>query len=355
MGKNYKCYQISMLKIIKEVKKMKKILIIAILFFLQAMAFGNWYANKILPKEYYEIKRQLWIEDDNSYAAIRFSKEKDLEIIISLFEILKNYKPDTQEIIDERRFIESAFITLMPITEYKDYNEATLDDFQQISKQKRKYYLIIKEWEKEKAINYYIKRGYPKEISEEMINAIWTIRKKSSYEQGKRMFKKLFDNKVYDINFLYAYFSFINEEDKEKNILQFYESHFDHVTEKQLNDRELGTVLKILMKYCRKKQKEKELLNKFFNKMNVGGSYSEIINSSDQTKDTILEIICNEDIIMDINLRKKVIEFLRKNKEIIDNREKGYWLKERTKKFLIENKDKIGFKTDIKDIISIEK
>lgn len=30
-------------------------------------------------------------------------------------------------------------------------------------------------------------------------------------------------------------------------------------------------------------------------------------------------------------------------------------VKEKTKKFLIENKDKIGFKTDIKDIISIEK
>lgn len=199
MGKNYKCYQISMLKIIKEVKKMKKILIIAILFFLQAMAFGNWYANKILPKEYYEIKRQLWIEDDNSYAAIRFSKEKDLEIIISLFEILKNYKPDTQEIIDERYYIQSAFHVLMPITEYENYAEAYSDDFKLCDEKKQRYYLTLKEWSGDEYVNFIMKEyNYKKESAVEIVKALRLMKEKQNYEKGKLLVKELFNRDIYN-------------------------------------------------------------------------------------------------------------------------------------------------------------
>ena len=175
---------------------MKKILIIAILFFLQAMAFGDLYTNKILPKEYYEIRSQLQPGEYGYryYEGITYSREKELEIIKKLFDILKNYKPDTQEIIDERYCIKSAFYVLMPITEYKDYAEAFSDDFRLCDEEKQGYYLILKEWSGEQYINFIMKEyNCKKELSTQILKAIRTIKEKSNYEKGKLLIKELFN------------------------------------------------------------------------------------------------------------------------------------------------------------------
>ena len=351
---------------------MKKILIIAIFFFLQAMAFGDLYANKILPKEYYEIRSQLQPGEYGYkyYEVITYSREKELEIIKKLFDILKNYKPDTQEIIDERYYIKSAFYVLMPITEYKDYAEAFSDDFRLCDEKKRRYYLILKEWTREEYINFIMKEyNYKKELATEIVKSIFAMSEKQNYEKGKLLIKESFNRGIYNFELIKGYFEGLKKEEKDNEIIEFFETHFDKIKPEEFDSRYLGSLLWELKEFGERSKGHKKYIYKFFDKINKNQKFNRLIeNTSNVGKDYVLDILFEEYFITDNILKEKVIEFLRKNKEIIDNREekelmryeklpekKQIKVKEKTKKFLIENKEKIGYKTDIEDIISIEK
>ncbi|MCX7641557.1 MAG: hypothetical protein N2Z20_02850 [Elusimicrobiales bacterium] len=326
---------------------MKKILLIIALIFFEITIFG-----KVLPEEYYKLKSQLWIEDDpTAYAAIRFSREEDLRIIKSLFEILKEYKPDTQEIINERYYIESAFRALMPVTEYKDYDEAFFDDFKLCDKERQRYLLVIKKWRKEEAIKYYIDNGNPEQDAIKMIEDLWTIKNKENYEIGKVRINELFEKKIYDIDFICSYFESIDEKEKERYIINFYEKYFNNMDVRQLNNKNIYVFLRYLITYNKKRQNE--IINKFFDKINNNNFVLiKVINASDKIKDSLLNIVCDDNVIFEDGLKKKAIVFLKQNKGLLDNRkEKKIWINEGVRKFLIKNKDAIQYKNETYNIL----
>ena len=166
-----------------------------------------------------------------------------------------------------------------------------------------------------------------------------------------------------------GYFERLKKEEKDKEIIEFFESHFDKITPEVFNNKNIVELLWELKEFGERSKGHKKYIYKFFDKINKNQKFNRLIeNTSNVGKDYVLDILFEEYFITDNKLKEKVIEFLRKNKDIIDNREekelmryeklpekKQIKVKEKTKKFLIENKEKIGYKTDIEDIISIEK
>ena len=356
---------------------MKRILIIVTLFLLQGMVFSNQNNNKILPKEYYEIRSQLQPGEYGYkyYEAITYSKEEDLEIIKELFEILKEYKIYIEEIINERDYISQAIKFLMPITEYKDYNEAFSDNFRLCDEEKRRYYLTLKEWTRDEYINFIMKEyNCKKELATEIVRSIFAMKEKQNYEKGKLLIKELFNRGIYNFELIREYFGELKKEEKDKEIIEFFETHFDKITPEVFNNKNIVELLWELKEFGERSKGHKKYIYKFFDKINSGKNFSKLINSEYLIiKENFLDVICEKFFISDNILKEKVIEFLRKNKDIIDNREEKELMghekltremekirqqikvKEKTKKFLIENKEKIGYKTDIKNIISIKK
>jgi len=316
---------------------LKKVLLIFTILLITSILYA-----KTLPDKYYEIKSALYLEPENpqgSLGGIKYSKEKDLEIVLSLVDIIEKQKIIDREIKDERRFITNAFRLLLPITEYDNTMEAYNDNYAKCPEPKKTHYLLTKRWRADEAVQFYAeKRGVPEAEAKEAIDAYNTLLNPLTKKEGERKYYKLFKKKVYYPVVINWYLSVLREKNSE--IIKFYKKHFKRMPLKKLANSDLNLLLYNFMLAYPNREKDEEIIGAFLKKANkkpkdfVG--YDKV---SDREKDVLLETLCDEKIIFNIELKKELIEFIKNNKFLVESRNGENLIKAGAKTFILQNND----------------
>lgn len=318
--------------------KKKYVFIIGIL-----ILFVTHIYAKVLPERYYEIKEKLPLEteDNTSYGGTLSDKERDLPIIDKLIEIINNYNY-SEEVVKERKYLIGAIMILLP-HEQKDtlYNESYMNDFENYDSEKRKYYLIMKNWFNENAIEFYIKKGVLREDAIKLLDALSVMANTKTYKEGKINCEELFKMNFLKISFFRMYFYNLNEEDKELSINTFFDLYFDKIEPKEFIDEEAELAIKNISYYIKDENKRIIFAKKIIKKYNEINNDEEIAGNVDRgVKNAIVNILTEKNIVN--TLKPEVVEFFKKSKILKeDKKDAKYYLNKEALEFINKNKAEI--------------
>lgn len=312
------------------------------------------FAASILPEEYYSYKKMLNVSYSENgpqsiYVGIKNSRQEDLEIIGKMVQIIKQCPPDGKEVTVERDFIVSAIMYLLPITEYNNGNEAFFDNYAKLSDSKKDYYVMIVTWSRENHRLALINEGETPENADKIVDASWTMNNPKTYNEGKQKYLSLFNEGNLDARIVYSYFNLLSASERDAEVHAFYNTYFGKMSASQLDNYQLGPVAEYIISAEKKYGNHIEFANRLMDVLNPAGANKlNLDKHSDSSKDFILDVLCQKDLVSNSKFSKRLKNYIKNNRKFLIRKDKFFSFKNETKDYILNSRTDLELDNDVK-------